>query len=42
MALTHHLIVKVAALRAGVPSYRGYALLGDDLVLTNDRLGVNI
>lgn len=35
MALTHHLIVRVAALRAGFPHFRAYALLGDDLVIAN-------
>jgi len=43
MALTHHVIVQVAALRAGVLSsvnwkspFLGYALLGDDLRLDHD------
>jgi hypothetical protein len=35
MALTHHLIVKVAALRAGHPDFKDYALLGDDIVTAN-------
>jgi hypothetical protein len=35
MALTHHLIVRVAALRAGFPHFTSYALLGDDLVIAN-------
>jgi len=34
MALTHHYLVRIAAVRAGYPHYREYALLGDDLVLT--------
>ena len=38
MALTHHLLVCVAALRAGIRRFKGYALLGDDLVLTNRRV----
>lgn len=38
MALTHHFIVQLAALRARVDDYRGYALLGDDLVLTDERV----
>jgi hypothetical protein len=35
MALTHHLIVHVAALRAGIPHFWDYALLGDDIVIAN-------
>lgn len=35
MALTHHLIVRVAALRAGYPHFTRYALLGDDIVIAN-------
>jgi len=35
MALTHHLIVRVSALRAGYPHFNAYALLGDDLVIAN-------
>jgi hypothetical protein len=35
MALTHHFIVRLSALRAGKPHYNAYCLLGDDLVLTN-------
>lgn len=42
MALTHHIIVQVAAQRAGLsgsrlrPIFKSYALLGDDLVIAND------
>jgi hypothetical protein len=35
MALTHHLIVRVAALRAGFPHFTSYSLLGDDIVIAN-------
>jgi hypothetical protein len=42
MALSHHIIVQVAAFRAlGDSSHRpfeGYALLGDDLRLDNDSV----
>jgi hypothetical protein len=53
-AFTHHLLVRVAAVRSGLPpTWHDYALLGDDIVLTNplvaqnyralmDELGVNI
>jgi hypothetical protein len=35
MALTHHLIVQVAAQRAGFLRFKGYCLLGDDIVIAN-------
>nr|UJQ92486.1 MAG: putative RNA-dependent RNA polymerase [Mitoviridae sp.] len=35
MALTHHYIVRLAALNVGIPHFRDYALLGDDLVIAN-------
>lgn len=35
MALTHHLLVRVSALRAGLPHFKDYCLLGDDLVIAN-------
>jgi hypothetical protein len=38
MALTHHLIVRVAALRAGHPHFQAYCLLGDDLVIANEAV----
>jgi len=38
-ALSHHIIVRVAALRAGYSSkWSNYALLGDDIVLTNPKV----
>jgi len=41
MALTHHLIVRVAALRAGFPHFMSYALLRDDLLLPMQLLRSN-
>lgn len=45
MALTHHIIVQVAAMRAGVvshhrlaPMFAQYSILGDDLVIKNDAV----
>jgi hypothetical protein len=35
MALTHHLLVRVAALRAGKPHFTQYIILGDDIVIAN-------
>jgi hypothetical protein len=38
-AVSHHAIVRVAAVRAGLTAhYSAYALLGDDIVLTNDAV----
>lgn len=37
MALTHHFIVRIAAIRAGKTArFSDYFLLGDDLVIAND------
>jgi hypothetical protein len=38
LALTHHLIVKESALRAGIAGFKDYALLGDDIVIKNDKV----
>lgn len=38
MALTHHFIVRLAALRCGLPHFKDYALLGDDIVIANDKV----
>jgi len=38
MALTHHIIVQVAALRSGISNFRDYVILGDDLVIKNDSV----
>lgn len=36
-ALTHHIIVRVAALKCGKsPYFEAYALLGDDIVIGDD------
>jgi hypothetical protein len=53
LALTHHVIVRVAAYMAGVKSIPNYVVLGDDIVINHDKvaqqyviimnmLGVNI
>lgn len=40
-AITHHAIVRLSAKRAGLPiKWEGYVLLGDDIVLTDDRVAV--
>jgi hypothetical protein len=36
LALTHHLIVQLAADRVGHPNFTSYAVLGDDIVINND------
>jgi hypothetical protein len=39
LALTHHVIVQIAARRAGFGSWFGdYALLGDDIVIANEQV----
>lgn len=40
MALTHHYIVKLAGLKAGIPDFKQYVLLGDDIVIANDRVAM--
>jgi hypothetical protein len=36
LAVTHHVIVIMAAHRAGINNFRNYAVLGDDIVIYND------
>jgi hypothetical protein len=38
MALFHHVIVAQAAIDAGVPEYKDYVILGDDIVLCNTNV----
>lgn len=38
LALSHHIIVQVAALRVGVYDFNHYALLGDDIVIANEKV----
>jgi hypothetical protein len=35
LALSHHVIVRMAALRAGIKQFTDYAVLGDDIVIAN-------
>lgn len=37
-ALTHHVIVRVAAMKVGLSYFTNYALLGDDIVIGNDNV----
>jgi len=41
LALTHHVIVQLSAMEAGERSYQDYAILGDDIVLAEDRVADN-
>jgi hypothetical protein len=41
LALTHHTIVRYAALKAGIHDFRSYAVLGDDIVIANDEVASN-
>jgi hypothetical protein len=38
LALTHHLIVKLAAKRVGIRDFTKYALLGDDIVINHNEV----
>lgn len=38
LALTHHVIVRLAANRVGIHSFTDYGLLGDDIVIYNDAV----
>jgi hypothetical protein len=38
LALTHHVIVKIAAQRVGISDFTHYALLGDDIVIAHDAV----
>jgi hypothetical protein len=35
LALSHHVVVRIAANRVGLPYFTNYALLGDDIVIAN-------
>lgn len=41
LALTHHVLVRHAALKAGIHNFKDYALLGDDIVIANDAVASN-
>lgn len=41
LALTHHVLVRHAALKAGIHNFKDYALLGDDIVIANDVVASN-
>jgi len=41
LALSHHVIVRVAALRAGIPNFANYAVLGDDIVIADDDVAIH-
>jgi len=38
LALTHHVIVRVSALRCGLSNFSDYAVLGDDIVIQNNAV----
>lgn len=38
LAVTHHVIVKAASARAGISNFTKYAILGDDIVINNDKV----
>lgn len=40
MAITHHYIVKLAGLKAHINNFSNYVVLGDDIVIGDDRVAV--
>lgn len=38
LALTHHVLVQLAASRVGISKFEDYALLGDDIVIANESV----
>jgi hypothetical protein len=38
LALSHHVIVRAAALRVGISNFVDYAVLGDDIVICNGQV----
>jgi hypothetical protein len=38
LALTHHVLVRVAAHQVGAQSFADYCILGDDVVIRNDAV----
>jgi len=41
LALTHHIIVQVAANRVGKTRFSAYALLGDDIVIADEAVAIS-
>jgi len=41
LAITHHVIVRIAASKAGLNNFKDYAILGDDIVIANDAVAEN-
>jgi hypothetical protein len=41
LAVTHHVIVKLAAIRIGHSNFSNYAVLGDDIIIHNDRVAAS-
>jgi hypothetical protein len=38
LAITHHVIVKSAAIRVGIKDFRDYCVLGDDIIIADDKV----
>jgi len=38
LALTHHILVRVAAISVGVYDFQLYCILSDDVVITHDQV----
>jgi hypothetical protein len=40
MAVTHHLLIRLAAHRVGIYRFKDYAVLGDDVVIADERVAL--
>jgi len=38
LALTHHVIVRLASIAANIPNFKNYVILGDDIVINNSEV----
>lgn len=36
LAITHHVIVRIASLEVGIKNFDSYAILGDDIVIADE------
>jgi len=41
LAITHHVVVRYAALKSGIKNFDSYAVLGDDIVIMHDSVAEN-
>jgi hypothetical protein len=41
LAVTHHIITRLASLEANISKFEDYCVLGDDFVIKNDEVAVH-